>query len=260
MSLNDNLSKKVAIYIPAYNAESTILKVLTRIPAQVFKSVAEVFVVDNCSSDFTSQRVQEYKAKNNLANLNVIRNSKNLGYGGSQKVAYQHCIDSKYDVVVMLHGDAQYAPEIVEDIFTPVQKGNFDLIFGSRMTGAPLKGGMPLHRYLGNKVLTTFQNLVLGQNLSEYHSGYRSYSIKALCQVPFNNLSSDYHFDTEIIILMTHFGFRLSEQPIPTHYGDEKNYVNIWKYGMDVVITTLTYALHRMGIRKSANWARILGK
>jgi glycosyltransferase involved in cell wall biosynthesis len=252
--------KKIAIYIPAYNAESTIIKVLDRIPKNVYGIVSEVFIVDNCSSDQTSEKVLTYKQKNQIHNLNIIRNSENRGYGGSQKVAYQHCIEKNYDVVVMLHGDAQYAPELVEEIFRPVQNGKFDLIFGSRMTGSPLKGGMPLHRYLGNKVLTCFQNFFLGQKLSEYHSGYRAYSVKSLKDVPFLKLSSDYHFDTEIIILMIHYGFRLSEQPIPTHYGDEKNYVNIWKYGIDIVVTTLTYALHRWGVRKSLNWTQILGK
>lgn len=256
-----NQSKhKTAIYIPAYNAEKTLLKVLTRIPQVVLDRVEEVFVVDNCSSDGTCRVVLDYKAKQGLEKLNVIRNEKNLGYGGSQKVAYQHCIQKGYDTVVMLHGDAQYAPELVADILAPVEKQESDLVFGSRIAGNPLKGGMPLHRFLGNRVLTTFQNIFLGQRLSEYHSGYRAYSIKALRTVPFMNLSSDYHFDTEIIILLIHNKKRLSETPIPTHYGDEENYVNIWKYGTDVLVTTLSYWLHTKKIRKSKNWSRILGE
>ena len=252
-------SSRTAVYIPAYNAEKTLLKVLSRIPQTVIDRVEEIFVVDNCSSDRTSDVVLEYKRANHLSKLHVIRNSTNLGYGGSQKVAYQHCIDQGYDTVVMLHGDAQYAPELVADILAPVESSKSDLVFGSRIAGHPLKGGMPLHRFLGNRVLTAFQNIFLGQRLSEYHSGYRAYSIAALKSVPFNNLSSDYHFDTEIIILLIHHHKRLSETPIPTHYGDEKNYVNIWQYGTDVLVTTLSYWLHAHGLRKSRNWSRIFG-
>ena len=251
---------RTAVYIPAYNAEKTLLKVLTRIPAAVIDRVEEIFVVDNCSTDRTSEVVIEYAREQKLEKLNVIRNARNLGYGGSQKVAYQHCIDQGYDTVVMLHGDAQYAPELVADILAPVEGSRSDLVFGSRIAGNPLKGGMPLHRFLGNRFLTAFQNFFLGQHLSEYHSGYRAYSIAALHSVPFHNLSSDYHFDTEIIILLIHHLKRLGETPIPTHYGDEENYVNIWQYGLDVLVTTFSYWLHARGLRKSKNWARILGE
>lgn len=250
---------KTAIYIPAYNAEKTLPIVLKRIPKNVLEKVEEIFVVDNCSQDRTSEVVLEYKATHALSKLNVIRNAENKGYGGSQKVAYQHCIDRGYDSVVMLHGDAQYAPELVADILAPVESKQNDLVFGSRIAGNPLKGGMPLHRFLGNRFLTGFQNFFLGQKLSEYHSGYRAYSVAALKTVPFERLANDYHFDTEIIILFIHSKKRLTETPIPTHYGDEENYVNIWKYGMDVLVTTLSYWLHAVGIRKSRNWTRILG-
>ena len=251
---------RTAVYIPAYNAAKTLPKVLSRIPPAVIDRVEEIFVVDNCSSDRTSEVVLEYKQANGLAKLNVIRNAENLGYGGSQKIAYQHCIDQGYDTVVMLHGDAQYAPELVADILAPVEGSRSDLVFGSRIAGHPLKGGMPLHRFLGNRALTAFQNIFLGQRLSEYHSGYRAYSVAALKSVPFHNLSSDYHFDTEIIILLIHHHKRLGETPIPTHYGDEENYVNIWQYGTDVLVTTFSYWLHAHGLRKSQNWARILGE
>lgn len=248
-----------AIYIPAFNAEKTLPIVLDRIPKDVVRSVKEVFVVDNCSSDNTSEVVLRYKEKYGIDNLNLIRNETNLGYGGSQKVAYEYCIKMKYDTVVMLHGDAQYAPELVADILSPVEQGGVDLIFGSRISGNPIKGGMPLHRYLGNRLLTAFQNLILNQNLTEYHSGYRAFSVSAIESVPFRRLSNDFHFDTEIIILFIHNNLRLAETSIPTHYGDEENYVNIWKYGWDVIITTLSYWLHRTGIRKSKNWNRIFG-
>ena len=117
---------------------------------------------------------------------------------------------------------------------------------------------MPLHRYLGNRFLTWIQNRLLGTRLSEFHSGYRVFSVAALKQLPFDRLSSDYHFDTEMIVLFVDRAMRIVEKPIPTHYGDEKNYVNIWKYGKDVLVTTITYFLHRKGWRRSVNWARIL--
>lgn len=249
---------KIAIYIPAYNAAATLPKVLDRIPAHLKETVAEVFVVDNDSEDDTSAVAHAYKAQHGIDKLEVIRNPRNLGYGGSQKIAYRRCIEKGYTAVAMLHGDAQYAPELLETLIAPVAEGKADMVFGSRMSGHPLKGGMPVHRYAGNRVLTIIQNLLLGTRLSEFHSGYRVYSVKALEGIPFDRFASDYHFDTEIIVLFSHLGLRIQEMPIPTHYGEEKNYVNIWSYGTHVLRTTLSYFLHRMGWRRSRNWSRIL--
>lgn len=253
-------NEKVAIFIPAYNAASTIVTVLDRIPANLRGQVGEIFVIDNDSRDNTSMVVVDYKNAHGLHNLEVIKNPQNMGYGGSQKIAYQRCIDKGYKCVAMLHGDAQYAPELLETLIRPVADGEADMVFGSRMRGNPLKGGMPIHRFLGNRALTTMQNFFLGTSLSEFHSGYRVYSVEALKKVPFDRFSSDYHFDTEIIISFVDRKLRITEMPIPTHYGDEENYVNIWDYGMKVLITTGTYFLHKLGIRRSRNWTRILGK
>ena len=253
------MEKRVAIFIPAFNAASTIVKVLDRIPANLRDQMAEIFVIDNKSTDNTSMVVVDYRSQKGMHNLEVIQNARNLGYGGSQKVAYRRCIDKKYDCVAMLHGDAQYAPELLETLIAPVLAGEADMIFGSRISGDPLKGGMPIIRYLGNRFLTAVQNFFLGTRLSEFHSGYRVFSVKALEKIPFEKFSSDYHFDTEMIILFVDRGLRVQEMPIPTYYGDEKNYVNIWDYGMRVLITTVTYALHRRGLRRSENWAKILG-
>ena len=158
----------------------------------------------------------------------------------------------------MVHADGQYAPELLESLLEPVKNKTAELCFGSRIAGDPLAGGIPLHRFLGNRFLTTFQNIFLGVRISEYHSGYRVYSTKALSEVPFQKLASDYHFDTEILILFHRYGMRIGETPIPTHYGDEPNFVNIWKYGLDVLATTFSYWLHKIGLRKSRNWSRIL--
>jgi glycosyltransferase involved in cell wall biosynthesis len=252
--------KRFAIYIPAYNAALTLPRVLERIPEKIRREVQEILVVDNNSPDNTHLIALEIKKQQDMHNLRVIRNERNEGYGGSQKIAYQYCIDRKFDGVVMLHGDAQYAPEYMENLIEPIVRGEADMVFGSRFTGDPLKGGMPLHRYLGNRALTTVQNLLLGTRLSEFHSGYRVYAVEALRRIPFQRFSSDYHFDTEIIIAMVDSRQRIMEVPIPTHYGDEENYVNIWRYGLDVLVTTVSYFLHRRGWRRSRNWSRIFGE
>jgi glycosyltransferase involved in cell wall biosynthesis len=256
--MTNNTDKKLIIYIPAYNAAITLPKVLDRIPSHILSFASKILVVDNHSSDETQKVALNYKEKNSLDKLTVIRNEKNLGYGGSQKVAYRYCIENGYDYVVMLHADGQYSPELLEKIISTLIDTNSDMVFGSRMAGNPLKGGMPLHRYLGNRFLTTLQNITLGTKLTEFHSGYRVFRVDALKDIPFNNLSDNYHFDTEVIILLKHMNKKITEITIPTFYGDEENYVNIWKYGTDVVVTTMTYAFHVHGLRKSKNWGRIL--
>jgi glycosyltransferase involved in cell wall biosynthesis len=250
---------KVVIYVPAYNAAATLPRVLDRIPSAVRSQVHEILIVDNHSEDGTYLVATDYRNKNNVYNLEVIRNERNEGYGGSQKIAYRRAVEKGLGGVAMLHGDAQYAPELIEKLLEPILNGEADMVFGSRMAGNPRAGGMPLIRYLGNRFLTTVQNLILGTNISEFHSGYRVYSVAALSKLPFERLSSDYHFDTETLILFVDHGLRIKEMPIPTHYGDEKNYVNIWRYGIHVLVTTFSYALHRRKIRRSKNWGRIFG-
>jgi glycosyltransferase involved in cell wall biosynthesis len=251
-------NKKIAIYVPAFNAASTLPEVIDRIPEIIKDKVEEIFIIDNNSDDYTHLVVIGYKHLNELQNLTIIRNPENVGYGGSQKIAYRRCIEKKYAVVAMLHGDAQYAPELLPELIQPILDGDYDMIYGSRMAGDPLGGGMPLIRYLGNRFLTTLQNFFLGTSLSEFHSGYRVFSVDAFNKIPFEKCSSDFHFDTELIILFSHFGLRVGEISIPTHYGKEKNYVNIWKYGIDVLMTTFSYYLHKKKIRKSRNWSKIL--
>ena len=245
---------RIAIYIPAYNASATIPKVLDRIPPELKESVEEIFVVDNASEDNTHLVAIGYGQVNTLPTLKVFRNEQNLGYGGSQKWAYRYCIERGFDAVVMLHGDAQYAPEKITHLLEPIVNGEADLVFGSRIAGDPLKGsldgrGMPLHRYLGNRLLTAFQNYVLGWNLSEYHSGFRVYRCSVLQYVGFEQCSDYYHFDTEILIRFRMHNMRVAERPIPTYYGKEKFYGDIWIYGMRVVDTMLKYWLNKHGLR-----------
>jgi glycosyltransferase involved in cell wall biosynthesis len=252
----ENTRAKIAIYIPAYNAALTLPSVLERIPKDVMDEVAEILVVDNNSSDDTFAVAQSYQKKNEK--LNIIRNEKNMGYGGSQKIAYQYFIDKNYDYVAMLHGDAQYAPELLGSLINFSIRNKFGITFGSRMRGAPLKGGMPIHRYLGNRFLTSIQNFFLSTSLSEFHSGYRIYSLAELKNIPFQVLASDYHFDTEILILFLHYKMEIGESPIPTYYGEEENYVNIYQYGINVLVTTITYYLHIKNLRFSKPWNQIL--
>lgn len=240
----DCRGKKIGILIVAYNAVTTLVKVLKRIPADAWKNVAEVVVFDDASQDFTYELALGFKTTSQIEKLHVIRNPKNLGYGGNQKAGYRYFLEKGFDVVVLLHGDGQYAPEILSHIYHPIVVGRADAVLGSRMMkdyGGPLKGGMPLYKYVGNRILTAMENRALGLNLSEFHSGYRAYSLRALEQIDFSKMTDDFHFDTEIIIKMHHQGFRIREVPIPTYYGGEICYVNGMKYAWDVTKAIVRY-------------------
>ncbi|MEO0080252.1 MAG: bifunctional glycosyltransferase/class I SAM-dependent methyltransferase [candidate division WOR-3 bacterium] len=243
--------KKIAIFIVAYNAVSSLSKVLDRIPERVRRRVSEIYVFDDSSKDDTYLVGVGYKTLHEMHNLNIYRNPQNLGYGGNQKKGYEYAIKKGYDIVALLHGDGQYAPECLEELIGPVERGEADAVFGSRMMvkGAALKGGMPLYKFIGNKILTAFENRLLGMNLSEFHSGYRVYSVKALAQVPFQENSNDFHFDTEIIIQFHQHNLRIVERPIPTYYGDEICYVNGLKYAYNVVKSVIQFRLHQAGFR-----------
>jgi glycosyltransferase involved in cell wall biosynthesis len=237
-------------YIPAYNAAATIPSVIDRIPANMMEQIDEILVVDNASEDNTHLVSIGYAQQKGLKKLKVHRSEKNGGYGGSQKVGYRYAIDNSFDAVVMLHGDGQYAPEKMEYLLEPVYQGKADHVFGSRITGDPRAGGMPIHRYLGNLFLTTVENWILGWNLSEYHSGYRIYTTEALKKIPFERCSNEYHFDSQILVQVRMAGLRVVERTIPTYYGSEKCYVPLMKYGVDVLKTMTEYILHRFGIKK----------
>ncbi len=248
---NKDSGLKICIFIPCYNATTTLPKVLERIPGEIKEMVQEIFVIDNDSDDHTYLLAIGYREHSMVKNLQVFKNARNFGYGGSQKLAYAYAIKKGYDLVVMLHGDAQYAPERLPEMIKVFEANkSVDLLFGSRMLGDPLKGGMPLHRYWGNRVLTFIQNLLLETRVSEFHSGYRIFRASALEKVPFHLCSDDYHFDTEIIIQLIRNGFKIAEIPIDTHYGDEKNYVRIWSYGIRVLRATVAFYLHKKGIRR----------
>jgi SAM-dependent methyltransferase len=242
--------KRIAIFVVTYNAATTLRWVLDRIPPEVWEKVEEVFVFDDSSKDDTFGVGMGYKALHGQAKLSVFENEKNLGYGGNQIRGYEYAIREGYDIVALLHGDGQYAPEALPDLLAPLERGEADAVFGSRMMipGAALKGGMPLYKYVGNKVLTHFENAVLGTSLSEFHSGYRLYSVEALKKIPFQKNTHDFHFDTEIVIQMRAAGLRIVERPIPTYYGSEVCHVKGMRYAKDVTKAVLAYELHELGL------------
>jgi glycosyltransferase involved in cell wall biosynthesis len=243
--------KRIAIFIVTYNAANTLRQVLDRIPESVWKKVEEVFVFDDESQDDTFLVGIGYKALYGNAKLSVFRNEKNLGYGGNQIRGYKYAIAQGYDIVALLHGDGQYAPEALPELLAPLEAGEADAVFGSRMMvkGGALRGGMPLYKYVGNKILTHIENGVLGTSLSEFHSGYRIYSCHALKRIPFEQNTHDFHFDTQIIIQLHAAGLRIVERPIPTYYGDEICHVNGMRYAKDVLVSVAEYQLHELGIR-----------
>src|SRR5262249_42314948 len=180
----------------------------------------------------------------------VLYNRENQGYGGNQKLGYQYAIRLGFDVVVLLHGDGQYAPECIPALIAPLLDGSADATFGARMLvpGAARKGGMPLYKFVGNRILTAIQNRLLGSHLSEFHSGFRAYSVAALAGIPFGYNSNVFHFDTEVIIQLMMAGRRIVEVPIPTYYGDEICRVNGMQYARNVIFSTILSRLHRLNI------------
>ena len=249
---------KIAIFIPSYNAAYTLPVVLDRIPPEIKEKVQKIFVIDNASPDNTYLIGIGYRQAKGLDKLEVFRNDKNRGYGGSQKIAYRYAIDNGFDIVVMLHGDAQYAPEKIPALLEPLELGQADMVFGSRIAGLPLKGGMPLYKFLGNKFLTWVQNRVLGMDLSEFHSGFRLFSCAALAQLPFDLCADDYHFDTDILLQFKIKRLRIVELPIPTYYGKEKCGVNVISYGLNVLKSTLEYWLWSKGLLRAKKFTACL--
>ena len=238
--------KRVLIFIVAYNAETTITSVLNRIPASLRRPGVEVLIIDDSSKDSTFATGLKHEDREGEFRITILRNPENQRYGGNQKLGYRYAIDNGFDIVALVHGDGQYAPEKLPDLIEPFIKGEADAVFGSRMLRKQdaLAGGMPLYKWIGNQVLTTFENAVLGTKLSEFHSGYRLYSVEALKKLPFERNANDFHFDTDIIIQLHFAGMRIVELPIPTFYGDEICRVNGMKYAFDCCKAVVRAKLH----------------
>ncbi|MGD0436555.1 MAG: bifunctional glycosyltransferase/class I SAM-dependent methyltransferase [Bryobacteraceae bacterium] len=249
----ENRGKRIGILIVTYNAVTTLTKVLKRITPNVWKNVEEIAVFDDASQDATYELAMGIKALRGVDKLQVLSHPSNLGYGGNQKAGYKYFIEKGFDIVVLLHGDGQYAPEILSHLYHPIVQGEADAVFGSRMMktyGGPLKGGMPLYKYVGNRILSWFENRSLGMHLTEFHSGYRAYNLHALRNIDLSRMTDDFHFDTEIIIKLHHQGYRIKEVPIPTYYGDELCYVDGLKYAREVTRAVWRYKQTCRSVRR----------
>lgn len=247
---HESAKRRVLIFVVAYEAETTLQQVLARIPADVFRQFdTEVLVIDDSSKDRTFE-VGVRSAAATPQRMTVLYNSVNQGYGGNQKLGYQYALRHRFDYVVLLHGDGQYAPECIPALLAPLVADRADAVFGSRMLveRAALRGGMPLYKFVGNRILTMAQNLLLRTGLSEFHSGFRAYRVSALGRLPFEYNTNVFHFDTEIIIQLVMAQCRIVEVPIPTYYGDEICRVDGIRYAKDVVLATLASRLHQMNL------------
>lgn len=240
---------RLLIYIVAYNASAHLAGVLSRIPPMLWSTpglATDVLISDDASQDDTFGLAERYAATAQHPPM-VQRNARNLGYGGNQKLGYRYAIDHGYDAVLLLHGDGQYDPALIPQLIAPVMHGRADVVIGSRMVNkkAALKGGMPLYKFIGNIVLTTVQNRLLGVRLAEFHSGYRVYSTRALRAVPFEHNADYFDFDTDILIQCFDTHQRIEEIAIPTFYGDEICHVNGLRYAWLIMLSTVLSRLQR---------------
>ncbi len=242
-------NKKILIYVVAYNASKHIKPVLESVPYSDLKQY-EILVSDDASTDDTSEIIQKFIVENPDRKIKLVTQQKNLGYGGNQKIGYQYAIENGFYAVVLIHGDGQYSPKLIPEIIAPILNGEADAVLGSRMINkrSALKGGMPLYKFCGNIILTKIQNLLLGANLSEYHTGLRAYSTEVLSRMPFHLNSDGFSFDTDIIIQLIDRKSRIGDIHIPTHYGDEICRVNGIKYAWEILVATLLSRAQHFGI------------
>ena len=241
--------KKIIVFMPAYNAEKTIISVLERFPKSAVKRVSETLILDNDSHDRTYGKAMEYKKREKIKNITILKNRKNLGYGGSKKKAFRYAIDRGYDIFVMVHSDGQYPPEKIADMVRPIEEGKADLVIGSRVNA--IKGGMKLWKVFGNRALTMLENIVFGLNLHELHSGYKAYNVHALEKIPIDALDNDHIISSQTIALFKLKKFKIKEILIPTYYSKEItecSFNTSLKYGIDVIKLVMLYILYKMGL------------
>lgn len=233
--------KKVTVVLPAYNAATTLEKTYKEIP---FDVVDHVLMVDDASTDDTVEVAHKL-------GIQTFQHDKNLGYGGNQKTCYREALKLDGDVVIMLHPDYQYTPRLIGAMASLVAIGQYDLVLGSRIiSGGTLEGGMPLYKYISNRFLTLVENILLGQKISEYHTGYRAYSRRLLESLPMENNSDDFVFDNEFIAQTVYFGFSVGEVSCPTKYFPDASSINFRrsvKYGLGVLRTSLCFRLKKWG-------------
>lgn len=234
---------RIIAVLPAYNAESTLAATLADVPAG---SVDEVILVDDGSSDRTVQVAREM-------GLTVYQHPENRGYGGNQKTCYRHALDRGADIVVMIHPDYQYDSRVIPHAVSFIELGICDIVLGSRVRSRKeaLAGGMPLYKYVSNRALTAFENLALGQNLGDFHSGFRVYRRQVLERIPFERNSNDFLFDTQFLVQAVRLGFRLGDVPVPVRYFPEASSINFKrsvKYGLGTLGVVAQFGLDYMGI------------
>lgn len=236
--------KKIIAVLPAYNASKTLQMTFDAIPQDI---VDDVILVDDASKDNTTEVAS-------VLGIKTLVHSKNRGYGGNQKTCYREALKLGADVAVMVHPDFQYDPKFIPELVRPIAEGKMDAVFGSRMLVRrnALKGGMPYWKFIANILLTKLENLVLGMNLTEYHSGFRAYSKKVLETLPLELNSDDFVFDTEIIVQMKISKFSIKEIPISTRYFPDASMIGLWRstqYGFGILYVLLKYVLYKLHLK-----------
>jgi len=231
--------------MPAYNAEKTLERTYKEIPLEF---VDEVILVDDASRDRTLEMAREM-------GIHAVVHTENLGYGANQKTCYQTALALGADIVIMVHPDYQYTPKLIPALASMIAYGEFDVVLGSRILGVgALKGGMPLYKYIANRFLTLFENLLLGHKLSEYHTGYRAFSREVLERLPLEKNSNDFVFDNQMLAQLIWFGYRIGEVSCPTKYFPEASSINLRRsliYGLGVLKTSIQFRLQKWGILSS---------
>jgi glycosyltransferase involved in cell wall biosynthesis len=237
--------KKIVVVMPAYNAEKTLERTYADIP---FEIADDVILVDDASRDRTSEIARKM-------GIHTVVHTQNLGYGGNQKTCYRTALGLGADIVIMVHPDYQYTPKLIPAMASMIAYGEFDAVLGSRILGTgALEGGMPLYKYIANRFLTLFENLLLGHKLSEYHTGYRAFSREVLERLPLDQNSNDFVFDNQMLAQIICFGYRIGEITCPTRYFAEASSINFRrsvKYGLGVLSTAVRFRLQKWGLCSS---------
>jgi len=237
-------NKKVAVVMPAYNAAKTLLKTYNKIPHNI---VDDIILVDDKSSDDTIAEAKKL-------NLKLYVHNKNKGYGGNQKTCYRQALNAGADIVVMLHPDYQYNPALITAMSSLIAEGIYDVVLGSRILGGKsIRNGMPFYKYIANRFLTFIENLMVGEKLSEYHTGYRVFSREVLENLPLLENSDDFLFDNQMLLQAIYFGFKVGEISCPTRYEADSSSINLVrsiKYGLGVLWTALQFIIAKSGLIK----------
>ncbi len=243
--------RKVIVVMPAYNAERTLRQTYDEIPHEI---VDDVVLVDDASQDHTVRVAEE------LA-IHTIAHAQNRGYGGNQKTCYKTALELGADIVIMLHPDYQYTPKLIRAMASLLSEGLFDCVLGSRILGVgALRGGMPIYKYISNRVLTAVQNLIIGYKLSEYHTGYRGFTQEVLQALPLESNSEDFVFDNQMLAQIIYGGYRIGEITCPTRYNEDSSSINFGRsviYGLGVLKTSMMFRLQKWGLARSEIFSNV---